>query len=53
MYIEFLAREGEPSSYNRPYQFQFVTKEEKELYIPILKEVFPNYDELAKLWFEK
>jgi len=51
MHIEFLTREGEPSPYTGTYQFQYVTEEEKNFYIPILKEVFPNYDELAKLWF--
>jgi len=53
MHIEFLTREGEPAPYMGPYQFQDVTEEEKKMYIPILKRVFPNFDELAKTWFGK
>lgn len=52
MHIEFLTREGEPSPYMGTYQFQYVTEEEKKMYIPILKKVFPNFDELAKTWFK-
>jgi len=53
MHIEFLTREGEPAPYMGPYQFQDVTEEEKKMYLPILKRVFPNFDELAKTWFGK
>jgi dCTP deaminase len=52
MHIEFLTREGEPSPYMGSYQFQYVTEEEKKMYIPILKKFFPNFDELAKTWFK-
>jgi dCTP deaminase len=52
MHIEFITREGEPSPYMGEYQFQGMTPEEKLIYIPILKEVFPNYDELAKIWLK-
>ena len=51
MHIEFIKREGEPSPYVGEYQFQYLTDEEIKMYIPILKKVFPNYDELAKIWF--
>lgn len=51
MHIEFITREGEPSPYMGEYQFQYLTDEEVQMYIPILKKVFPNYDELAKIWF--
>ena len=51
MHIEFLTREGEPSPYMGEYQFQYVNEDEKKMYIPILKKVFPNFDELAKVWF--
>jgi len=51
MHIEFIKREGEPSPYIGEYQFQYVTDEEIRMYIPILKKVFPNYDELASIWF--
>jgi len=51
MHIEFLTREGEPAPYMGAYQFQDVTEEEKKMYLPILKRVFLNFDELAKTWF--
>ncbi len=50
MHIEFITRIGEPSPYIGQYQFQYINEEEKELYIPILKEVFDNYDELMEIW---
>jgi len=53
MHIEFIKREGEPSPYIGEYQFQYLTSEEIKMYIPILKKVFPNYDELAKAWFKE
>jgi dCTP deaminase len=53
MHIEFLTREGDPSPYTGQYQFQYLTEDEKKMYIPILKELFPNFDELAKIWFKK
>ena len=52
MHIEFVTREGEPAPYNGEYQFQYLTDEEMQMYIPILKKVFPNYDELAKIWLK-
>jgi dCTP deaminase len=52
MHIEFVTREGEPSPYMGQYQFQYVTEDEKKMYLPILKKVFPNFDELAKTWFK-
>jgi len=52
MHIEFITREGEPSPYMGEYQFQDMTPDEKRMYIPILKKVFPNFDELAKAWFK-
>lgn len=53
MHIEFLTREGDPSPYTGQYQFQYLTEDEKKMYIPILKKLFPNFDELAKIWFKK
>ena len=52
MHIEFVTRKGEPSPYMGQYQFQYVNGDEKKMYIPILKKVFPNFDELAKIWFK-
>ncbi len=52
MHIEFITREGEPSPYMGGFQFQYLTDEEIQMYIPILKRVFPNYEELAKIWFK-
>ncbi len=51
MHIEFVTRQGASSPYAGKYQFQYLTDEELQMYIPILKEVFPNYDELAEIWF--
>jgi len=52
MHIEFVTREGEPAPYSGEYQFQYLTDEEMQIYIPILKKIFSNYDELAKTWFK-
>ncbi len=52
MHIEFITREGSPSPYVGEYQFQDMTIDEKKMYIPILKKTFPNFDELAKIWFK-
>jgi dCTP deaminase len=52
MHLEFIRREGSPSPYLGEYQFQYLTNEEMQMYIPILKTIFPNYAELAKHWFE-
>jgi dCTP deaminase len=52
MHIEFVTREGQPSPYMGEFQFQYLSEEEVEMYIPILKKVFPNYNELAKTWFK-
>lgn len=52
MHIEFITREGSPSPYMGEYQFQFMNEEEMRMYIPILKELFPDYNELAKTWLK-
>ncbi len=52
MHIEFITREGEPSPYLGQYQFQYMKEDEKGMYLPILKKVFPNYEALAKSWFK-
>ena len=52
IHIEFETREGEPSPYVGQYQFQYLTDEELRMYVSILKKIFPNYDELAKIWFK-
>jgi len=52
MHIEFQTREGEPSPYTGEYQFQNMTNEEIQMYIPTLKKLFPNYEELAKTWLK-
>ncbi|MFX0107902.1 MAG: hypothetical protein ACFE7R_06450 [Candidatus Hodarchaeota archaeon] len=53
MHIEFIRREGRSSPYTGQYQFQFLTKEERQIYIPILKNIFSDYEELAEKWFSK
>jgi len=52
MHIEFITRDGAPSPYTGPYQFQYMTDEEIEMYLPVLQRIFPNYSELAKIWFK-
>ncbi len=52
MHIEFISREGKPSPYMGEYQFQYMTDEEIDMYIPILKDIFLNYKELEKIWFK-
>lgn len=52
MHIEFITRIGGPSPYVGEYQFQYMSDEEVKMYIPTLRKVFENYDELAKIWFK-
>jgi len=52
IHIEFITRIGKPSPYMGEYQFQYMTDEEIHIYIPVLKEVFANYEQLAKVWFK-
>jgi dCTP deaminase len=52
IHIEFETREGAPSPYVGQYQFQYLTDEELRMYVSILKKIFPNYDELAQIWFK-
>ena len=52
MHTEFITRDGEPSPYMGEFQFQFMSDEEIRMYVPILKKIFPNYEELAKIWFK-
>ena len=40
MHIEFITREGNPSPYAGPYQFQYMSDEETEIYKPIVLETF-------------
>jgi dCTP deaminase len=52
MHMEFITRDGEPSPYMGEFQFQYLNDEEIRMYVPILKSLFPNYEELAKIWFK-
>jgi len=52
MHMEFVTREGRPSPYMGEFQFQYLSEDEMQMYIAIMKKVFPNYDELAKTWFK-
>jgi len=52
MHIEFITRIGEPSPYEGEYQFQYMTLEEVQSYVPILKEVIPNFEKYEKIWFK-
>jgi dCTP deaminase len=42
MHMEFITREGRPSPYTGPYQFQYMSNEEVGIYISIISEHFPN-----------
>ena len=52
MHIEFITRIGEPSPYVGEFQFQYMSDEEIRMYIPILRKVFRNYEELERTWFK-
>ena len=52
MHVEFVTREGSPSPYMGEYQFQYLNEDEMQMYIPILKKVFPDYNELSKTWLK-
>ena len=52
IHIEFITRIGKPSPYMGEYQFQYMTDEEIHVYVPVLKGVFANYEQLAKVWFK-
>lgn len=52
IHIEFITRIGKPYPYKGVYQFQYMTDEEIQVYVPVLKEVFDNYEELEKVWFK-
>ena len=53
MHLDFMTRLGDPSPYVGEYQFQYMTREEVEMYIPIMKKAFPNFDELWEIWRKK
>jgi dCTP deaminase len=53
IHAEFITREGDPAPYVGEYQFQFMTPEEVEMYMPILKETIANYEDYAKIWLKK
>lgn len=40
MHIEFITREGKPSPYDGPYQFQYISDKEAEIYKSILLKSF-------------
>ncbi len=42
MHMEFITREGKPSPYVGPYQFQYMTSEEVDIYRTIITKEFPN-----------
>lgn len=52
IHIEFITRIGKPSPYKGVYQFQYMTDEEIEVYIPVLRGVFNDYEKLARIWFK-
>lgn len=52
MHIEFITRLGRPSPYEGEYQFQYMTLEEVESYVPILKETIPEFEKYERVWFK-
>ena len=42
MHIEFMTRDGEPSPYQGPYMFQYMSEDEAMLYRDILRKHFPD-----------
>lgn len=51
MHIEFITRAGEPSPYEGEYQFQYMTSEEIDFYLPYLRKVFKkDFETLASKW---
>ena len=46
MHIEFITREGEPSPYQGPYMFQYMSEDEATLYIQMIRKHFATlFDE--------
>jgi len=46
MHIEFITRDGEPSPYQGPYMFQYMSEDEATLYRQVLRKHFSNlFDE--------
>jgi dCTP deaminase len=43
MHIEFITREGKPSPYDGPYQFQYMSDKETEIYKTILLKSFDEF----------
>ena len=43
MHIEFITREGKPSPYDGPYQFQYMSDKEAEIYRSILLKSFNDF----------
>lgn len=42
MHIEFITRDGEPSPYQGPYMFQYMSEDEATLYKEVIRKHFPN-----------
>jgi dCTP deaminase len=53
MHMEYISRDGSPSPYDGEYQFQYMTTEEINIYLPIMRNIIPNFEELSKVWLKK
>jgi len=53
MHMEFITREGSPSPYDGEYQFQYMTNDEINSYLPIMRNLIPNFEELSRVWLKK
>ena len=53
IHVEFMTRIGKPSPYMGEYQFQYMSREEVEMYKPVLKRVFKeDYERLMEVWLK-
>jgi hypothetical protein len=53
MHMEFITREGKPSPYEGEFQFQYMSKDEINIYLPILRKAIPDFEALSKIWLKK
>ncbi|MFQ6084989.1 MAG: hypothetical protein ACE5OY_01795 [Candidatus Bathyarchaeia archaeon] len=52
MHVVFLTREGKPSPYSGEYMFQHMSKGEIDSYLPIMRDLIPDFEHHKKIWFK-
>lgn len=50
MHVVFMTRQGGPSPYVGDFMFQFMTEEEINGYIPVMRKLMPDFDRLREIW---